>query len=389
LPHLSHPLVWFTPLFSLYSLSFPILAIFGIYTYDDAVQRTVTLHATALLMFAAVPLWYLKPYPLDRPLTRSERDIRPLSSSLLAMGVPVAILLLLAAASLGLTSKRELVESGSPVLALTISVLNALFLLGVLLLACERLSRRTLWVICVLGGLSVLAVGMLGERDYLLRLVVCLLLLSWDLKRKPSLRTAFVIGASLFALLPMLQAMKAVILGGNFSYTFAAVDLIGQEFRVMAQNTWITLTSDAARLLSGLDAAGMEVARIAGAGRSVAAWFNDVIVGTGEQRGFSMVAAAYLIGGKAGVVIAYSLAGLLFSRLYSARCRSSYWLVGYVLLAPAFVYSQRADFSNFIAPALKWVALPLMLLIVCAELVITFDRVRQRAAHVEYALEKG
>jgi len=386
LPQLSHPLVWFAPLFMLYSLSFPILALIGIYVYDDAVQKTVTLHAIALFMFAVVPLWHLKPYPLQRPLTMAERGTGPVASSLLTAGIPVALLLLVAAASLGLTTKRELVDSGSPVLTLTVMVLNAVFLTGILLITLEKLSRRSTWVVCVLGLLAVMAIGMLGERDFLLRLAVCLLLLAWDLKRKPSLRTAFLIGGCLFALLPMLQAMKAVFLGGSVNYTFAAMDLIGQEFRVMAQNTWRTLTSDAPRLLSPLDVAAMEVGRIVGNGRSVAAWFNDVIVGTGEQRGFSMVAAAYMLGGPVGVAIAYFLAGLLFTWLYGARLRSLTWLTAYVLMAPAFIYAQRADFSNFIAPALKWIALPLLLLSICTELTMAFgDKRSDRARSSELA----
>ncbi len=381
LPQLSHPLVWFTPLFMLYSISFPTLALIGVYVYDADVQRTVALHATALFMFSLVPLWYLKPYPPQRPLALSERGIAPVARVLLQAGLPVALLSLMAAATLGLSSKRELVDSGSPVLALTISMLNALFLTGILLITREKLSRSATWVVWALGGLAVLAIGMLGERDYLLRLAICLLLLAWDLKRKPTLRTSFLIGLALFLLLPMLQAMKAVFIGGgNVNYTFAAADLIGQEFRVMAQNTYRTLTSDASRLLSPAEAATMEAARVIGAGRSLAAWFNEVIVGTGEQRGFSMVAAAYLIGGSGGVAIAYLLAGVLFNWLYDMRRRSLYWLTAYVLLVPAFVYAQRADFSNFIAPALKWVGLPLLLLVACVELTVASAALRARGA---------
>jgi hypothetical protein len=368
LPHLSHPLVWFTPLYMLYSASFPALALLGIYAYDEAVQRTVVLHALALFMFATPLVWHVFPYPPERPLTSKERVIRPITASLLTAGLPLAMLLLLGAASLGLSSKRELVDSGNPVVALAIAALNGLFVVGVVLVARINLSRRAVWAIGVLASLAVLAIGTLGERDYLLRLAVCLVLLAWDLKRKPSLGTAALAGAALFALLPMLQALKAVFLGGGFSYTFAAVDLIGQEFRVMAQNTWMVLSSNATDLLSPAEAAVMEGGRILGVGRSLAAWFNDVIVGTGEQRGFSMVAAAYMMGGVAGVAVAYFLVGLSFRLLYAARRRSLCWLAGFVLAAPALVYAQRADFSNFIAPLLKWVGLPLLLIAAMSEL---------------------
>lgn len=377
-PELTHPLVWFIPPFTLYSISYPILCVFGLYSYDEAVQRSLAVHGVALLGFSVPLIWVLRRHPRLRLLPLRERAAELGAGSIFVSVIPLIAIGTILVVSLGATTKRELAESGSISTIVTQAAITLSMVSGTILVAARlMMSRRVPALVWVLALISVFALLYLGERDFIVRLAVSCVLLAWDTRRRPKMSTAIALGLIGFAMLPLLQSMKAVALGNTFTYSFEVMALFGQEFRSMGQNTWMIVASEGPSQVHGWAAVAMELKRTFASslvgldGVSLTAWYNETYFGSAlAGRGFSMVGAAYLMGGPVAVAVLYALAGLLFAWLYMRRSESIYRLAFYVLLVPAFVYAQRADVSNFAGPAIKSLLIPVLIIAVISEMLV-------------------
>jgi hypothetical protein len=378
-PELTHPLVWFIPPYALYSVSFPILCLFGFYSYDSAVQRSVAVHAVGLIAFAVPLLWDARRQPRLKVLPLRQRAADLSAVSVLICVIPIIAVGMIMVVSLGATTKRELAATGGIAALLTQTAIGLAFVSGGVLLATRMsLSRRWPAAVWVLVLIAVFALLYLGERDFIVRVAVCCVLLAWDTRRQPKMSTAIALGLAGFAVLPLLQSLKAVALGNPFSYSFEVMALFGQEFRSMGQNTWMVLSPQGHGEVHGWTAVAMELKRTFASdllgfeGVSLTSWYNETYWGSSlAGRGFSMVGAGYLMGGAAGVAALYALAGALFAWLYRLRGVSVYRLSVYVLLVPGFIYAQRADVSNFVGPAIKSVLIPVALLAIFSEMVVS------------------
>jgi hypothetical protein len=373
---ISHPVTWFGPVFWLYSAAYPILALAGLYEYDEFLRHAVALHAIAFVAFA-LPLFGCR-MPLrtdhwnDQACTL--RQIVALLGA--ALVVPVVWIAIMQLSTLGVITKRDLLDSGSPILSLLSSLMLLLsFLLVLLLVVRLHLQRSLMPVIAVAALVFVPILLYAGERDYMLRFGVIAVLASWDFRRRPAPYKLAIAGLLVLPLLPLLQSFKSVALGNAVSYRFDAMALVAQEFRVMTQNTRLVLESDMARMLGSpfaslaMDLKRAMLPQILGfKATSTQSWFNDVVLFDIQSgRGFSLVASGYLSGGTVGVFVLYASLGLAMRALYMTRGRTYLHLTGYLLAAPLLMYVQRGDLSALIGPALRAILLPALCFMVVVE----------------------
>jgi hypothetical protein len=364
---ITHPLTWFGPVFWLYSAAYPLLALSGLYQYDVFLQQALGLHAIAFAAFS-VPL-YGRVTTLDVSHwnvhgCRLRAELAWFGTVLL---LPLVAILIVRLTALGVTTKQELLSSGGQSLGMLGAALQLVtFLLTVLIAVRLRLQRSVLSIVALAFPVFATVLVYTGERDYLLRFMVVLVLLWWDFHRRPKLSTLVVFGVLLLALLPLLQALKAVALGGATNYQFEAAAIIGQEFRVSTQNTWFVLQRNVANMLpTPFAALAMDLKRalmpqVLGIdAMSTNAWFNEVVLfNVASGRGFSLVATGYLAGGAIGVAVLYHLIGWLLRALYVYRARTYLHLTVYALAAPLLMYVQRGDLSALLGPALRVLLLP-------------------------------
>jgi uncharacterized membrane protein (GlpM family) len=367
---ITHPLTWFSPVFWLYSAAFPILAVIGIYEYDQHLQFAVTLHAVAYMAFSIPLLSCSQPLRVDHwdwPLMSLRRQ----TALVLLLGLmPLVCLLVARVASLGVGSKRELIDMNSGVVSVLISALTLMTFVYCVYLICAIARRDRVWLISSLVfGCFGATIIMVGERDYLLRALVMSVLIVWDFYRRPKFPTIALLGLLVVGALPWLQSLKASGLGGNEKvYEFQLASLLSQEFRVAAQNTHTVLVRDVDVLAKPGEVIGRDLVRAVSPKvlgfktQSTTGWFNQVIYFDVESgRGFSFVAYGFLIGGVAGVALLYGAMGLIYRLAYKLRGRSYLWLAAYVLMAPLWMYTQRGDLSTWLAQMLRSIGLLLFL----------------------------
>ena len=388
---ITHPLTWFGPVFWLYSAAYPLLALSGLYAYDVFLQQALGLHAIAFAAFS-VPL-----YGRVTRLDVSHWSVRGcrLRAELAWLGavllLPLVAVLIVRLTALGVTTKGELLSSGGQSLGMLGAALQlATFLLTVLVTVMLRLQRSVLSIAGLAFAVFATVLVYTGERDYLLRFMVVLVLLWWDFYRRPKLSTLVVLGALVLALLPLLQALKAVALGGATDYQFEAAAIIGQEFRVSTQNTWFVLKQNVADMLPtpfaslAMDLKRALMPQVLGIEAvSTNAWFNDVVLfNVASGRGFSLVASGYLAGGAIGVAVLYHLVGWLVRALYVYRGRTYLHLTIYALAAPLLMYVQRGDLSSLLAPALRALLLPSIAFMLLVEYVRRAARVSRPPTNI-------
>lgn len=382
---ITHPLTWFGPVFWLYSAAYPVLACFGLYDYDQLLQRALGLHAIAFAAFT-VPLYMHRVRFHAQHWQENNCRLRwsvALAGALLLL--PIILLLLLQIARLGAGSKRELMESGSAVVGIMAVLLLLLtFLLTVLIVLSLRL-RRSLWVpsgiaVAIFLPLILLA----GERDYLLRFMVVAVLVWWDFHRRPRAGTLVVLGVVVLFALPLLNSLKSAALSGGASYQFELAATFGQEFRVMTQNTRIVLQTNVQELLGTPFAALMMDLKRALLPQTLgfkvmntSTWFNEVVLFDIQSgRGFSLVATGFLSGGVAGVIALYATLGLIYRWLYSSRSRTYIHMVVFALAAPLLMYVQRSDLSFLIGPAIRAILMPAVIYMLAVEAFRRFASLR-------------
>ncbi len=374
---ITHPITWFGPIFWLYSAAYPMLAIAGVYEYDSDLQLTVLLHALAFLAFSIPLIACRRALDVQHWDMRAMRLRKEVSVLLLALLLPLIVLLILHVGSLGVATKRDLIDLDSGVVSILISALTLMTFVYCVFLVCAVSRGDSIWPIASMtlvcfGGVIV----MVGERDYLLRALVATVLIVWDFRRKPRFPTIAAIGLLMIIALPWLQSIKAAGLGGaGKQYEFELLSLFSQEFRVAAQNTYVVLARDVDSYASPLQVLSRDLVRalspniLGFSAQSTTNWFNEVIYfDVTSGRGFSLVGYGYLLGGPVGVGVLYGALGMIYRYAYLFRGKSYLRHVAYMLMVPLLMYVQRGDIGTWLAQMLRGVLL--LLLVFAAGVVI-------------------
>jgi oligosaccharide repeat unit polymerase len=372
--HITYPTTWFVPVFFLYSVSLPFLALSGRAPYDQYTAQLLPLHVTALIGFV-LGIGTDSARNTEVQITYDE-TIRYLLCwvGLISAWILVALSLPLVA-KLGITgSKEEMIAAARhfPVLRLDAMALPAI-VFSVYIVAARLVKGKRNWIIIIphlAAFVGIIALS--GRRLLLIKFVVAVLLVYMEIRnrREPNLKTpiiAYLVGACIFFSLPFLQYFKYTAIRGGFEYSYDVWELIALEFRSMSFNLYHVLAEGLENIFNFGDTLLMDLGSILSSqllnvriSEGIAVWYNDNIwseltVG----RGFSLVAEGYLNGGFAGVFVTYLVLGAITRYVYINRTRSLAWLVFWVNYVPTLLYAQRQDLALYVSVSLKTVLMPL------------------------------
>lgn len=273
------------------------------------------------------------------------------------------LILLLALTTLGFVSKREFLSAISTTnwqkLVLLFQIVPFAFALHLLALgnagARSLIAHVSRWEVFFALLLGVAIMGIIGERDFLFRMLFFWLLVVISNLRADRFWIMPLSAAIALGAMPFTQGLKAFVVSGA-DISSVGQDILTNEFTSAGSNfSYVyersirdsTFPSGLARTLSPL----LD-------GQSSTEWFNTVIrpsYGDGGTSGwgFSLVAEAWVNFDLPGVLGVYFVLGAVAGLLHRLSRRGVGFYLFYLGYLSTLVYAQRADISNVINLSLK------------------------------------
>ncbi len=365
-----HPYFWFSSFFCLYTVAFPILEILE-YTYMRAIyQRETMLWSLGALLVALLVITPEK--KINYEIEKRENGVnRNLLNKLLFL-VLISSLLVVAytVKTTGYTGKMEIYNSGNSILIFAFKIPLILTMLYTLMTLQEWNSTRTIsWIkMLIVGGTLLLIVLLSGERDFIFRFVLVVGFMLYSIGKLKFKHFVLMVPV-LFLSVPLSTMFKYYftrgeikVINGNIVTAF-----LSSDFLAAGNNLQVVLDADLkgelgfGRILLDF----LEV--IFGSITSSTAWFNNIFYyGRPTSYGFSLVAEGYVIGGVLGIILLFTIVGLL-TRFFYMRCtRNSYWMAAYLYFIPTIIYSFRADLSSITTALANQIGL-VILIIYCLD----------------------
>lgn len=359
-----HPLVAFTLFYYPYSTWHAYYSLIQKINDLNDLMLSVHLAYIGLLAFYAAGVLCL-PKPTGQPAPpRISLPGNPLAEKLV-MGCCLLLIAysLHAVAGAGHVSKREIFDSERilvMVMGFSFWVLTAA---GLLVVVRWRFAgvRPDRWIFIALL-FAVLAYLVVGERDYMFRIIICVAFIFFDHKRKANLLLLLCLLFAVAVALPFAQEYKAAWVAERIGGAAAERgDVFMGEFYGASRNlyvlvsrghdaNWSFLGND---FLRGLIPFGGKLEL-----QSSTAWFNQVYrleegIGGTSGWGLGLVAEGSLIGGIPGIILVMAFVSAMVSLFYKMRVRSEYWYVFYLLSLSTAIYCIRADLANVLSMTYK------------------------------------
>lgn len=382
---ISHPCFWFPLIFMMYGISFYIIVYLGILSSGPEALYSTRMHLLALVAFL---MGASGPALTSRVGVTTSVGLRHKQVLLLASGLFLILSLYhygTVFSSEGLSTKQDIRRAKDDALALRLGPIYApmALFLGLLLLRVMAEGRKGIVLITFMVVWGVLGLLITGERDILLRLLIVIGFI-WNMQRARIQTTwALVSFLVLILTLPVMQAMKGLLIGSQNEMLLGVYDVFGREFKSSGR-VFSTILERWPGFMFG-ETFLWDIQRTFAIGPlstdnvSTSKWFNREFIGhEGAGWGFSLVGEMYLNFGWPMIVVAFAVIGRVARRLYRLQDRSGLHLVGYAVTVSIMIYSIRGDGATLIGSPLKLVLLPAFMLVVLEQYASQLARVQRK-----------
>ena len=374
----SHPYVWFSTIFMLYSISYPILFLSGftydVYTYTKSLIFSEWLALTTFLLIVT-------PSKVDYShLNKNKKEV--ISSKILVYSVSIFVLItIFEVLSGGYSNKGEIYGGGSIIVFIGFRAALILLMVYAINLSIFALNRKkidvklSLYVFIVIFLLSFFS----GERDLLIRFFVILSFVYYILVQNSKITKEVIwFGAIGLLSIPLLNIFKYYGLTGEIrsSQENFLIQFLTSDFMSASKNLQILLLDETSEglfngssflsaILRSLNLDKLPWFEITSSGQ----WFNEHYFGPNRAgQGFTLVGDGYVNFGYFGIVLLFIFIGLLIKLLYVNSNRGIHFFVYYILAIPVFMYTIRADLANILVPLVKQNLVFIILIIVLVKL---------------------
>jgi len=376
---LAHPYVWFSIVFLLYSISYPILYLnnqtYDVYTYTPSLIFIQWLAlASFLLALGPTIVNFSKLYQSKKKM---------ISSNLILFLMSFAIIVTIFEISTGgYTHKSEMYASGS--ISISIGFRVALAFIIVYAINSSIYAFRNNKLDIKLSLYSFLLIFFMfffsGERDLLIRLFVVVLFIYYIIIKKSKLsKEVIIFGLLTASLIPILSSVKYFGLTGEVTTSEMNffLEFLNSDFQSASKNMQILLINDTTEgifqgstFISAL-LRSFHLDKLFGINVvSSLQWYNESLFSENRAgQGFTMVGDGYLNFGYMGVILLFVFIGLLMKIIYKNSNKGIYHFVFYIISIPTFMYSIRADLANLLSPLIKQNLLIILLIKLIIEIV--------------------
>jgi hypothetical protein len=347
----------------MYSISFPLLIYFGFGpTVLDELLSKIVLSGLAFYLGLCAVGWLMPFSPTPKGLIRSQESICRSSWVLFWVCAPFLLLLVTQIYNQGNIPKYEIQKSGFLV---SMSYLSLAFAI----MACrpsQNIERRVVFV----GASFFIFYLTTGERDLFVRVVICFMLLFYNLGVIGRKHVMLLLLAAV-VLEPISQVFKGVLTYANtadLNLFSSVLSVFSGEFMSSGRN-FFWMLSRSTTFLTFYD--GMllnDVGRFLGlVSQSSTSQFGSQILERegGSGVGFSLLGALFMLYGYIGPFIYGFATGLLLALLRAGIARLTLSVAAFLYGTVMFslMYGFRADLANILSGVVKLGLIPVALLL--------------------------
>lgn len=369
---LAHPFVWFSSIFTLYSISYPLFYMFrltyDINTYSNNLMFTQWLALSTLLLT-------IGPFKINYELLE-ELKVKIISNKIMMSLISIILFItIINISSGGYTHKNQIYERGFSLVTLGFSLVLIFLVCFTINLTQTALIKRKLDIKSIFFVFIIifLLVFFSGERDFLLRFFVIVFFVFYIIIKKSKLSKEIVTLSILgFSSIPILKEFKYFGLTGERDTSDLNIffDFLNSDFISASKNLQILLAdSDAHSKFNGrtvisdfIRAFNLENFIDYDVVSSIE-WFNSHYFKIGRSgQGFTLVGEGYINFGYLGIVLVFLIVGLIIKFLYYKSNKNIYYFSFYIISIPIFMYSIRADLANILSPLVNQILLVFLIL---------------------------
>lgn len=375
---IAHPYVWFSFVFMIYSISYPILYLYGV-TYDVNTYTKSLMFSQwlALIVFFIV----VSPSKVDYSNLVNFKGNLISNKFIYAITSIMIILTVFEFSTGGYTHKSE-IHSESLIAAIGFRAALIFLIVYAINLSISALEKDKLDI--KLSGIAFILMFLLvyfsGERDYILRFFVITFFIYYVLIKKSKLSLKLVaLGILALTSVPILAKYKYFGLTGEktVSYSNFLINLFTSEFQSASKNLQIILLDENSNgLFNGVTFVSailrsLYLDKILGIERtSSIVWYNQTYFEDGRAgQGFTLVGDGYVNFGYFGIITLFIIIGILLRFIYTRSNTGIYSFVFYIITIPIFMYAIRADLANILSPLIKQNLLTIFILRMILEII--------------------
>ncbi|PIC95679.1 hypothetical protein CSV69_10080 [Sporosarcina sp. P26b] len=367
--NISHPYVWYTAFFTMYTLGYPLLVLMNEnnsnYNYGIS-KELFYLHWLALVSFLLV----VTPKVVDIKKIRNKLSDNTFAFSeyVYWLFTILSFIFLILIKTQGYTSKIQLAESDSLIVILGMRMLLVYILVVAVQLTKDIIgNKKSIYVhFFTTFVITFVVMYFTAERDVLLRYILVVFFIYYALLYKNTHRFKLIITIlTLFISIPLSRSIKFLGMRGETS-TFESnilVEFINSEFHTQARNVQLLLNQKNVEGIFEGKSFILAINKLMGLSDfSALNWFQNTFYATNRTgMGFSLLGEGYINLGYIGVIMMFMLIGLIIRLSYLSSIKSMYGFVIYLMLIPIAIYTIRADLHNFLSQFLKQVLIMVLI----------------------------
>lgn len=361
---LLHPYFWYSTIFTLYSISYPILYSANIITRFGYNKQLIILQWLALTVFLLV-FSPLSNITMNKDKKYIDIKLNKYVINFIWCFLLIATLLISRA---GYTSKKDIYASGNIFVNFAFSLATLFTIIYMYNLIYKLISKAKIDVLLVIKVWSAIILLTLfsGERDLLFRLIVVTVFILYLFNKIKNRHIVLAIPFVIIAL-PLSHSFKYFFLSGQINelnildfksliYEFLNGEFVSasKNLQVILNNSQITegyfggrtIINDFVRIFFETDF-------------SHGRWFMQSFFPhtTHTEYGFTLVGQGYINFGYLGVILIFALLALFLRILYKNASKNIFYMIMYLYSVPLFMYAIRADIANIFSPFIKYLLL--------------------------------
>ncbi len=358
--NLIHPYFWYSTIFTIYSISYPILYLRGIIYRHGYTKELMFAQWFALTIFLLI-VSPLKNFNLDYSKIFRKNNINKYMIDIILIILVIASIII---KKNGYENKGEIYASNNIFLSIAFILATIVIIIFMYELINNIINKSKINKILILKvGFTLTIMTMFsGERDILFKFIVVTTLILYLFKFINNNHILIMIPIGVF-LLPLSHLYKYYFLSGVGGISLKALNVstiffefLNGEFVSASRNLQVILSNSeyTKSILAGKGIINDFIRVFFDTGFSNVSWFNDLFFSyTTTGYGFTLVGEGYINMGYWGIIIIFSIVGFFIRVLYNKAVKNIYYLTIYLYTIPLYMYSIRADLSNIFSQFIK------------------------------------
>lgn len=366
-----HPYMWFGAIYTLYSISHPILFYLGESWDAGYSKELIFMQWLGLVIFLLVVT--PKQHSIDK---LNERKIILTTSKYIYFGCLAFLIFFITILSQGsYTNKTEMYSGGSVLINSGFRIAIVFFIAYAYELVNGMKNGNKKNINLMIGTLIIAALITYysAERDILLRYVTITFFVYYVFSNEKEKFKLKFLPPLLILLVPFLTKIKYLGMAGEItdtSHNSKIASFLKSDFASASKNLQVLIEDEGARGLFNGFTFVSDIVRTLKLDAffdkysfSVIEWFNNLYFAENRAgQGFTLVGEGYVNFGYLGVILLLIIVSILIKIMYYYSSRYFNGFIIYILSIPIFMYSIRADFSNILSPIIVHVLLGIIII---------------------------